>query len=203
MHHPERRQIAGLRETLANRFNKSSLQDLCLDMDISYEDLSGETLSDKVRELILYCDRHDRLPELLTYVKQSRPDIDWDAALSAQPTQPASAGDPEVLRARRSHYEALYRILKPLARYDLPEPLSIEVLQQITIAMRDWYFDGGGLYLSNPSRKPYFDLKETIKLVRQDPRYDSAHLVLDEDSELLLKSASTLRAALRDDLGVA
>jgi len=164
--------------------------------------LGGKTPGDKARELVRYCVRHNRLVDLVEQGKQSRPDIEWDVAWSEQPTRGPGSSDPEVARARRSHYETLYRILKPLARYDLPEPLSIEVLGRVSADMRDWYFDAGGLYLSDASREPYFKLKEAIKIISQHPAYLSTQLVLEEDSETLLQAASRLRAALRDDLNL-
>ena len=70
-------------------------------------------------------------------------------------------------------YEELYRILKPFARYDLPETITIDTLKHITVAMRDWYFDAGGLYLTERARGPYFELKAAILNVTDRKAPDS------------------------------
>ena len=44
-----------------------------VDWELSYEDLEGDTLSDKVRELIALMRRHSRLDELAVTVARLRP----------------------------------------------------------------------------------------------------------------------------------
>jgi tetratricopeptide (TPR) repeat protein len=45
-------------------FNDDELRELCFTLKINYEDLSGENRSATARELVAYCERHDRLAEL-------------------------------------------------------------------------------------------------------------------------------------------
>jgi hypothetical protein len=73
-----------LRQGIAKSFNKSELSTLCLDLDIEYEDLSGDTLTDKSRELVLYCRRRGQLLALVEYCRQERPHIAWSQAISPQ-----------------------------------------------------------------------------------------------------------------------
>ena len=203
MEHPDQADLIQLRETLTKRFNQSEFQDLCFDMGIGYDELSGTTINDKARELLLLCIRQNRLADLITQGKRIRPDIPWDITLGTQSTQRSQNSDPEILKTRRFFYEELYRILKPFARYDVPEPVEVETLKRITIAMRDWYFDVGGLYLTDHGRGPYFELKEAIKIVVEHPRYQSTQQITEDDYNTLLQAASKLRAALRDDLNLA
>ena len=203
MEHPDQAQLIQLRETLSTRFNQSEFQDLCFDMGVGYEQLSGTTINDKARELLLLCIRQNRLADLISHGQRIRPDVAWGIALGAQSTQRSQNSDPEVLKTRRSVYEQLYRLLKPLARYDLPEPVEVETLKRITVAMRDWYFDVGGLYLTDHGRGPYFELKEAIKVVLEHPQYQSTQQITEEDYNTLVQAASKLRAALRDDLNLA
>ena len=51
-------------QTLVNRFSLSDLKLLCFNLGIDYEELPGETKTDKARELILFMQRHGRLSEL-------------------------------------------------------------------------------------------------------------------------------------------
>lgn len=62
-----------LTQTIRSRFSLSDINDLCLELDISFEDIAGDTRRDKARELVLFCERHGRLPELAQRVAEFRP----------------------------------------------------------------------------------------------------------------------------------
>lgn len=66
-----------LRDQLAEYFNKSELKSLCVDLDIEYENLEGETRNDKARELIKYCHRHGKFKDLIANCKRLRPHVNW------------------------------------------------------------------------------------------------------------------------------
>lgn len=59
-------------------FNESELRGLCFDLDITYEDLSGQNRQDKLRELITYSERRQRLPELVNRCQELRPQANWE-----------------------------------------------------------------------------------------------------------------------------
>ena len=71
---------AKLRENLVDTFGDNDLHDLCYDMDIDYESLPGQGKSAKARELIAYCERRGRLPELVAKLYKLRPNIAWGVA---------------------------------------------------------------------------------------------------------------------------
>lgn len=66
-----------LRQILAERFNEGELKNLCFDLDIEYGGLSGEGIGDKARELVSYCQRHERIPELIKRGEELRSDVEW------------------------------------------------------------------------------------------------------------------------------
>ncbi len=68
-----------LRKAINESFNKSELYDLCFDLFIDPENLSGINKQDQIRELVLYCGRHDRLPDLIIACRNLRPHIAWFA----------------------------------------------------------------------------------------------------------------------------
>ena len=110
------------------------------------------------------------------------------------------------LRIRRIEvYKGLWHLLQFMARYDLPKPLSPRTLQQLSVEMRKWYFEvGGGLYLSEETRKSYFALKEAIKNVvdKHDNVEDSSEDDLDDiDRAKILKKGSDLRRDMTQDVG--
>lgn len=57
-------------------FDSNEFRDLCLELGVSYENLSGVDLQ-KARELIQFLSRRRRLNELLTVCSRLRPKIDW------------------------------------------------------------------------------------------------------------------------------
>ncbi len=69
----------GLRKLLENHFTLDGLRNLCFDMGIQYENLPGDTLGAKAREIILYCERHLRVGELIEMGRASRPELPWPA----------------------------------------------------------------------------------------------------------------------------
>jgi hypothetical protein len=106
------------------------------------------------------------------------------------------------LRAHRLEvYKELWKHLRVLARYDRPKPLVFSTFHELTISMRDWYFDGGGLYLSEEARKAYFALKDTIQQILQNSKYENDEPLDPADCDAVLGQASILRARLTKDVG--
>lgn len=108
--------------------------------------------------------------------------------------------DKDLRERRLGAYEKLWATLESLARYDLPEPLTPYVLSKVTEAMRQWYFQSGGLYLSDDTRKVYFTLKDAIQRVVNNS-------ALERDAEIpgwaqkpVIDAASLLRACLARDV---
>lgn len=65
--------LPNLRDTLNDHFNKDELHQLCLDLNIEYENLSGDTRRAKAQSLVEYCLRHGRLPDLVQRCHELRP----------------------------------------------------------------------------------------------------------------------------------
>jgi hypothetical protein len=108
--------------------------------------------------------------------------------------------DPAIRALRVTPYSELWKLLKPLARYDLPQPITITLLTELSIALRDWYFDTGGLFLSEAARTPYFALKETIRVISERARQDGIAQLRNEEIAHVLAAASALRKQLAEDL---
>jgi hypothetical protein len=68
-------QMIRLREELEARLSSSELRTLSFDMEVDYDNLSGETKADKVRELIVYLARRQKIKELVLRIQQTRSDI--------------------------------------------------------------------------------------------------------------------------------
>jgi hypothetical protein len=112
-----------------------------------------------------------------------------------------AAYDKDLREKRIEVYKELWSQLQLLARFDQPEPLTPRNLEKLSVAMRVWYFETGGLYLSEEARVTYFDLKRSIKDLLDSNRYGNKEVLSDEDSEAMSKKASLLRARLTRDVG--
>lgn len=68
--------LADIRRFLTDHFSDQELNELCFDYfpEVLRNFGTGETFNAKVIELIGYCQRRDRLPELLTVLERERPE---------------------------------------------------------------------------------------------------------------------------------
>lgn len=65
--------LKAMRDCILVHFNLSEFKTLCFDLGLDYEELEGETIGDKARELVLLLNRTGRCPELVTYCREKRP----------------------------------------------------------------------------------------------------------------------------------
>lgn len=72
-----REDLADLRRKLNEAFNETDLQNICFDLGIDYENLSGDNKLDKTRELLEYHDNRGTIPDLIEVLKKERPKISW------------------------------------------------------------------------------------------------------------------------------
>ena len=66
-----------LRTLIFNSFNLNELKQLTFALGIDYGELGEGNKTDKIQELILSCDRHRLLPQLLTTLRAERTRVDW------------------------------------------------------------------------------------------------------------------------------
>lgn len=64
-------------EILNSRFNEEELKTLCFQLDVDFESLEAIGKINKVRELISFLERRNRIEEVLEVGKSIRPDIEW------------------------------------------------------------------------------------------------------------------------------
>lgn len=74
-----------LRQLIANHFNEEETKTLAYDLGVEYDDLPGSGKIYKVRELIDYMRRQNRLEDLLVAVRGKRPYVDWPTPPKSEP----------------------------------------------------------------------------------------------------------------------
>jgi hypothetical protein len=108
--------------------------------------------------------------------------------------------DIELRNHRIEAYQALWKILQPLAYYSPPETVTYAVARELSQAMRTWYFEVGGLFLSEATREAYFDLQKGLGGVIKEQLEPDDLPVGDRLFERLRGRASTLRTASTQDV---
>ncbi len=70
---------AKLARQLESTFSLEDLKGLCFELGIPYEDIEGQIISAKARELIIWTTKRGRLPEVIDACKQKRPHLNWES----------------------------------------------------------------------------------------------------------------------------
>jgi hypothetical protein len=75
--------------------------------------------------------------------------------------------DTNLRSLRIKTYRKLWCLTKPFARYPKPKLLSYQAIDIIALSLRDWYFDDGGLFLSEEAREYYFNFLDAFKIIME------------------------------------
>ena len=70
-----------LRQLITRYFNKQELESLLFDLGIDKDEIPEGAKSDMAQEIILYCERHGRMDDLLELCRQQRSNADWPETL--------------------------------------------------------------------------------------------------------------------------
>ncbi len=77
---------------LITSYSFEELKTVCFHIGVDFDNLPGDGKEAKARELLLHLERRHKLPELIEYCSQDRPNFPWDAVeiVTAQATSPVS-----------------------------------------------------------------------------------------------------------------
>lgn len=107
--------------------------------------------------------------------------------------------DAELRGVRTPLYQEIWRRMALVPRWPRNDTLTYAELRAFSEWLRDWYFDGGGLYLSRESRERYGDLQDALQEVAEkDGQVTSGDR--NADYERVQRACSALRGAMTDDL---
>lgn len=104
----------------------------------------------------------------------------------------------ELWKKRFDAYRQVFQISSALPLYPEPARLTHEELKEVSEKMRNWYFEGGGLLLSNITRDIYFDVQKSIKTVLKASA--PGKFVSDDEYETVRNNLSALRTEFSNDL---
>lgn len=103
--------LVPIRDLLTTYFNNSELKDLCFRLGLGWEDIAGDTRTEKAQELVLLLQRIGRLPELKALVLTLRPHARWpDISVNTVP-EPANIPAATRWQLQPPDREQLIRLL--------------------------------------------------------------------------------------------
>lgn len=83
----EQTKIIELRDVIATNFSESDIRDLCINLNIDYENLPGQEKRGKARELVQYASRNSIIEELEREVYRLRPRLGSPSAREPTPLE--------------------------------------------------------------------------------------------------------------------
>jgi len=106
------------------------------------------------------------------------------------------------LRLRRIEvYKPLWELTALLPRWPRNPEVTYEALLGFTEALRKWYFDGGGMYLSRTTHKlGYYPLQQELERILGQGKTGQVSQDSPDDYGALRDRCSTLRSNLAADI---
>lgn len=191
-----------LREKIATCFDLQDLRTLCFDLDIVYDELSGDRLSAKVVSLILYMRKASRMENLIQSLKMARPEFEWpEWNHHKEPTTKPVSYTLATFSTPENPFGPTGRIQK-LENYLVRQPFTEAVINELK--------KGTSLSITGPSQTGKSSLlwyiaqhgPEQLKRPSEDFLYLSMELIHNEDeffdficSELDIQTARGFRLA--------
>jgi hypothetical protein len=107
--------------------------------------------------------------------------------------------DIKLREERIEAYKVLWKVLEPLAYYSPEKPLTYKLAHDVSGDLRKWYYETGGLLISERTREPYFDLQRALAEIRRaDAKPEDA---LEEPAiDAVKQLGSRLRTSTTDDV---
>lgn len=110
--------------------------------------------------------------------------------------------DRDLRTERVKHYKELWAATELLAKYSPPEALTKQSFEQLAATLRLWYFEGGGIFLSDRARDAYFAFQDSIvKALTTTGRPAGEVGPTIDDQKNVRKASSHLRTILTLDIG--
>ncbi len=107
----------------------------------------------------------------------------------------------ELRRQRLDAFKKLWAISQPLAKYGRSEAITVGAIIRLSQELRKWYFEDGGMFLTDDSRDAYLDFQESLQNVIKSHGDNKETELDDETFESLRRKGSSVRTTLRSSFG--
>lgn len=97
-------------------------------------------------------------------------------------------------------YEGMWRIMKKFPKWPRAKGVTYRDVQEMSEAMKEWYFTSGGILMSNQTRDLYGALQEEINHgILRDSKLDQVKITYNEYDKIQ-KLCSQVRTEMTNDL---
>jgi hypothetical protein len=110
--------------------------------------------------------------------------------------------DKNLRDKRLDAYKELWKLFQPMAKYSPPRTVTYWTINELSVNLRIWYFEVGGIFLSSNSRDKYFAVQDEIRaaLGRSQPQQYN-EVLPHKYWQAIFSKSSELRTSLAMDLG--
>lgn len=172
-------------DTLETRLSESDLQTLCFRLGIDYDDLPEKGRINKLRNLLIYLERRNRISDLVNEGQKSRPDIPW-SVLFRKVNERSTETDCLPVYPYEHFSDSFRDVIAPLPLQATGSVLNIvfgdiSKVEQTTLVIPvnqsfDFWQRGRGSVLGSLERitvdnQPFFDSIERIWPLNKRPKY--------------------------------
>lgn len=105
--------------------------------------------------------------------------------------------DESLRDSRIKVYKTLWKKMELLPKWPKSTNVTYEKLNNFSVELKDWYFDGGGMYLSEKARKAYGNLQEVVSNVVGKGKEGT---ITDDEYKLVRGKCGLLRTEITKDL---
>ena len=135
--------LAQLRQNLTDRLDLEELRTLCFDLQVNYDDLAGQSLSGKARELVKHLSSNGRLAELVDYLSRKHPLVLKDLSIQEILATPPQSEKP-AKKSKKRQTQAQRRTRQGGLPRDERERLALdELIDQIKRGQCVLFFGDG------------------------------------------------------------
>lgn len=107
----------------------------------------------------------------------------------------------ELWNKRYESYKRIWKLTQLLPRWPKNETLTYKGLFTLSTQCQNWYFEDGGILLSESGRKKYGTMQETITNIRMKKQADGTDSLLDgSDYTIVMEACSAFRTAMTSEL---
>jgi hypothetical protein len=108
--------------------------------------------------------------------------------------------DLDLRNRREKPYRELWNKTRLLPKWPRSDDVTYEKLDSFRKELRDWYFDGGGIYLSSDSMDAYKHLQDTISDVLKVEESRTTQTIRPKEYDDIRERCSELRSQMTNDL---
>ncbi len=128
--------LTRLHRLLIEHFNLEELRTLCFDLDVNYDDLGGEGITAKARDLITVMLRQNRLVELTYKLQILRPNDDWPNVEALSPDERLDWTTATEMQSAADYLTAVRHYCASLPYLSLHDIRSSKSLHEVYVPLK-------------------------------------------------------------------